>query len=230
MAGLRDVLQELAERMDQRLPAGLYVAVSVPTGAYRERLRRQRRVFVDPAVAEVAMHDVDATAAWLVRQASLTSASVGGFASFAGAATVPPEAVAQAIAVLRLAQRLAIVYGFDPETSTGELAVWKALAIGLELTLPGDGPMQVRMRDIPGMLLPTRKDSTGAELAGAVIRRTTWMLASRMIRFIPLVSPAISAVSAHRSARDVGGRMQEALRRQVELPNGAGVEDAEEVP
>lgn len=227
MAGFRDVVADLAERMDRRLPAGFYAAVSVPTEGVRARLRRDRRAFIDPDAAAVPpMHEVDATAERVIRQASFGSASLGGIASIAGAASVPPEALAQTIAVLRLAQRLAIVYGFDPDTERGRIAVRRALAAGLELDLPDEGPLEVRMSDLPRLLAPRDARSAGLTLARSAVRSTTYMLARRVSRLVPFVSPAFSAVAARRRVQEVGLRMRELLRRLAEVPDAGAIEDA----
>jgi hypothetical protein len=232
MAGVREVLAQLLEHADHRLPSGFYLAISVPTERVRSKLRRSRRAFIDPGeAAPPELADVDATATWVISQASLSGAMLGGFASVAGAASVPPEALATAVAWVRLAQRLAIVYGFDPETERGQLAVWRALAAGLELQMPDHGPLSMRVRDLPTMILPrATMVSASAEMARAVLRQSLWSLATRVTRLVPIVSPGVSAVSARRRVSDVGERMKAALRRLAEVPGDLDVvEDAVEV-
>ena len=230
MAGMREVLSFLIERADEQLTAGFYTAISVPPERVRERLRKHRRAFVDPDAAPPEMRDVNETARWVVEQSSLRAASLGGIAGVGGPVSVPPEALASAIATLRLAQRLAIVYGFDTETDRGQMAVWKALAAGLQLELPSQGPLQVRMRDIPQMLVPVTVQSASAELTRAVLWSSLATLA-RVTRLLPVVSPAFGAVAARQRTREVGDRMIAALRRIVEIPGELPqVEDAFEIP
>lgn len=230
MAGLRDVLALLIERADEQLPAGFYTAISVPPERVRDRLRKNRRAFFDPDAPTPELRDVDETARWVVEQSSLRAASLGGFAGVGGAISVPPEALASAIATLRLAQRLAIVYGFDPETDRGQMAVWKALGAGLELVLPMQGPLQVRIRDLPQMLAPVAVQSASAELTRAVLWSSLATIA-RFTRVLPIVGPAFGAVSARRRTQEVGERMMGALRRIVDVPGDLPpIEDAFEIP
>jgi hypothetical protein len=215
---IRAILGEMADRLDENLPAGLYVAISVEPERVRQRLRGARRPFVDPASPSLpSLEQVDETAAFLVRQLSYTSMSTGALASVVGLASVPPEAVANAVVALRLAQRLAVVYGFDPATDRGQIAVWRALAAGLEFELPGEGPLQVRIRDLPNVIRPSVQ-SAGLELTRSVLVQSVWLLLRRITRLMPIVSPGISAISARRRVRDMGGRMQQALRRLAEMP------------
>lgn len=217
MSLARDVLDILVEHADQRLPAGLYAAISVPTARTRARLRRSRRPFVDPDAPTPSLADVDETAAWVIHQSKINAAAFGGLTSMAGAVTIPSESVGVAIALVRLAQRLTVVYGFDPETDRGQVAVWRALAAGLEIDLPSQGPMHVRLRDLPPALVQ-RPASAGAWLARQVMRRSLWSVASNLTRFVPVASSAAAVLGARRRTGDVGGRMRDALRRLAEIP------------
>jgi hypothetical protein len=231
MPVVREVLALLGEHVDQRLPTGLYVAVSVQTERERQRLRRASRPFLAPDAPAPPLADVDLTAAWAVRQASLAAATLGGIAGVGGPMSVPPEALASAVGVLRLAQRLAVIYGFDPETDRGQMAVWRALAAGLEIELPPSGPMQVRLRDVPDMLVPRQNlQSAGVALTRSVLRSTAWSIAGKLSRFVPVLAPGFSAVGSRHRMRQVGGRMQAALHRLAEVPQElAFVEEAIEV-
>jgi hypothetical protein len=222
MSVLGEWLVDAWERMDTRLPAGLYVAVSVPTARFREDLRRRHKPFVDPDAEAPPGPEVDYTARWVISQTGLTSASVAGLASTVGALSVPPEAVAQTLAVVRLAQRLAIVYGFDPETERGALVVWRAVARGLGLALPADGPSDVRVKDLPALFLPRTVSSAGLYAPRPTLKTSLSMLAKRVGRLIPVpfITPGISAYQAHRRLQEIGEQMLASFR------DAAGVEAA----
>ena len=231
MSAVRDVVNQLAEHADLRLLAGLYSAVSVPTERVRERLRRTGRPFVDGDGPPPPMIDVDDTATWVIEQATYSAASLSGFAALGGLASIPPETIASSVAVLRLAQRLAVVYGFDPDTDRGQVAVWRALAAGLEVELPGEGPLEVRLRDLPQMMLPSvTLESAGAQFARAVIVRTAFSILRRVTRLVPVVSTGMSAYSARQRMAETGARMQSALQRLSETAGSTlAIEDAVEI-
>ena len=52
---------------------------------------------------------------------------------------VPPEAALSIVLVIRMIQRLCVVYGFDPETDRGEAALTRTLAAVWNVTLPEGG-------------------------------------------------------------------------------------------
>lgn len=235
MATIRDVASEALGRVDASLLAGLYTSVSVSPRRVRRSLRVSGRPFLDPdAVERPSLVQVDHTARWVVEQSGFRLGMFGGVAGTAGAASVPPEVVATTIAGLRLAQRLAIVYGFDPHTDRGEMAVWRALAGGFEVELPGDGPVSMRVSDLPGALVRGRGPRSASEaLATAVVRESASMVGRRLARWlpVPLLSSGLSATAARDRMREIGERMRLVLRRLAEAPaaDPDRVEDAVEL-
>ncbi len=236
MGLVRDAVRELIERVadhaDRGVPSGVYAAISVPTAATRSRLKHLGRAYIDPdADVTPPMVDLDDTAAWLIRRSSVEFAAFGGATAVAGPASIPPEAVGEAIGVVRLAQRLAVVYGFDPEQPKGQMALWRALAAGLRIELPAQGPMEVRLRDVPRALVPRASvSSAGTWFAQQIVKQSLRSTASSVLRFVPGAGPVFAAVMARRRVEDVGQRMQQVLRRLAETPpERRFVEDAVEV-
>ncbi len=228
MGAFRDFLAQVLDRLDRKLPSSLYAAVSVPASRARAQFRAAGRPFLDPEAEAPSLADVDDTARRVIDQAVARAAGIGGMAAMGGVASVPPEAVAQAVTVLRLAQRLAVVYGFDPDTDRGQAAVWGALAAGMEVELPEQGPLEVRLRDLPG--LAASAESASGDLTRAVAARAAWMVAGRISRFVPLVAPGLSAVAIRKNMLGTGARMQALLRRMAEYPPAVtDVEEASEV-
>jgi hypothetical protein len=237
MSALSEWMADAVERMDSRLPAGFYAAVSVPSEPFRDALRRRGRAFIDPEAAQAPPDgDVDATARWVIAQAGVSSAGLAAVAATLGAASVPPEVVAQALAVLRTAQRLAIVYGFDPETERGALAVWRAVAAVYGVSLPSEGPADVRVRDLGALLLPAPLRDRDVKAAGMVVaraalRKSASMLMRRAVRWlpVPLLSPGLSALQARRKQVEVGEQLRVALRDAAGLDARGPVTDAVEL-
>ena len=132
---------------------------------------------------------------------------------------------------MRLGQRLAVVYGFDPEEPKGQMALWRALAAGLQIELPAQGPMEVRLRDMPRALVPRASvSSAGTWFAQQIVRQSVRSAASSVLRFVPGAAPVYAAYSARRRVQEVGARMQQVLRRLAETPpERRFVEDAVEV-
>ena len=234
MSLLRELASSLFRRADQRLVGEVVSAVSVDTDETRERLRVARRPFLDPAeTVRPSWAEVEQTSEFVIRQARVKVGALGGMASLAGLLSVPPEVVATAVAGLRLAQRLAIIHGFDPDTDRGEMAVFRALAAGFEVSLPERGAMAVRVSDLPKLVLQrTVPDpaSAGGTLVASVARQSASLVGRRVTRLVPVVFSGWSAVAARDRMDDIGRRMAAVLRRLAEAPEvGANVEDAVEV-
>ena len=230
MAGPRELLRELAERMDSRLVEGWLQTVSVPTHRVRAWLTAAGRPFVDPDSAPVPLEDADRTAAWVLAQARWTGGTLGGLAGLGGAASIPPEVLATVVHGLRLGQRLCVVYGFDPETDRGRMVLWQALAAGFEVDLPEQGPIGLRLSELPGVLVPRGAASNvGGALARSVLRRSALMVVGRLFRLVPVVSAGLSATEGQRRISGIGERMAATLHRVAEVPAPARTEDALEL-
>jgi len=235
MPSVREWLAEVLGEVDAALLGRVHLAVSVDTERVRRWLRAADKPFVDPAGCELPEAGrLRETGAWVVEQSRLKLAVVGGLAGFGGAASVPPEALASTIASLRLAQRLAIVYGFDPASDRGEMAVWRALAAGFEVDLPEDGPVGMRVSQVPAVVARGSQSRYPAgALATAVMRQTAWSIGRRLSRWLalPLVSAGVSAAGAHRRISAAGERMHATLERLADAPpvDPARLQDALEV-
>ena len=165
MSVVRDIASELAGWLDERLVQGVYASVSVPVEKERARLRRTGRPFYDPVLGvQPDRSEVDRTARLVVRQSVFQATALGSFAGLGGAASVPPEVAATLVAIVRLAQRLGVVYGFDPESDRGRMAMWQALSAGLDVELPSSGPLGMRMSDLPRVLAPQVPDQASVAI------------------------------------------------------------------
>jgi len=231
---LPPVIADLAERLDARVMDSWFAAVSVPTRRTRAWLRGRRLRFVDPDATErPSLRELDATADAVIARYATSAALVGGAAGLGGMASIPPELMAQVVAALRLAQRLCVVYGFDPETDRGQMALWRALAAGYEVELPAAGPVGLRASQVPGLLL-RRQSNVGGSLARSVVKATAFRLL-RFTRLVPVLASATGASAGRRTLTDMGARMSVTLSRLADVPSATAsggrllVEDAIEL-
>lgn len=232
MPRVPDLVADLLHQMDHRLLAGWYQAVSVPAARVRRHLRAAHRPFIDRDSDQLpSLEELDQTARWLIAQSSSHVSAFGGVAGLAGLVSVPPEAAATAVAGIRLGQRLAVVYGFDPETDRGRMALWRALAAGFQVDLPERGPMGTRASDLPAVLAPgwVSPRTVGSALAARILRRAVGMVVGPT-RALPVWGAGDGARGGKRRIDDIGERMRRVLRQLADAPVGrAAVEDAEEV-
>jgi hypothetical protein len=235
MAGFRERLGDGLRQVDASLVAAVHAGISVDADKVRSWLRGAQRPFVDPDhKALPSSHELERTAHWVIEQSRFKLALLGGVAGVAGAVSVPPEALASTLASLRLAQRLSIVYGFDPNSDRGERAVWSAMAAGFGLELPGDGPVGLKASELPLVLVRgARARYPNGAIAAAVLRESAWRIGRRMSRWmaLPGLSSALSAAGAHQRASEIGTRMLASLQRLADAPaiDPSRLEDAVEL-
>jgi len=217
---------------DERLLSNAYVAISVNVRRVRTHFRESERPFFDPhAPGTPTLVEVDKTAEWVVEQVSLQTAIRSGLASLAGILSVPPEVLATVSALVRLAQKLTIVYGYDPKSDRGQMVMWRALAAGLETDLPESGPLGMRLRDVARVVSIPSTEQVGAAVTRALVRKSAWMVLRRVTRLVPVLSLGSSTVGGRRRMRAAGQRMITVLRQLAEAGphQGAPIQEAVEV-
>jgi hypothetical protein len=215
MATTSDLLQELRARIDRGAIDAAYQAISVESGAVRQQIDRRRLARLDPRSSHPArIEELDFTADRLIEESANAVGALGGVAGLGGLITMAPEGAGWLVSVLRLAQRLAIVYGFDPESDRGKMAILQALAAGFEVELPEAGVSGMRLSDV---VKGASSGGTG-KLARAAAMTTMGLVAGRFARFVPVVSSGVSAVGNAREIRVLGSRMKTLYGRIAELP------------
>lgn len=219
--------------LDDRLLDAVVSAVTVSAAAERRRLQRAGWAYLDPEQpSPPPLADLDATADRVIDQAATQLTAVGGAAGLGGLAGIPPEIAATLVGLVRLAQRLAVVYGFDPETDRGRLATWQALGSGLDVELPQQGPTALRVSELPGLLSGARSEaSASAIVSQALTRESIKLLLKRFGRLLPIYAVGIGAAGARGRTLAAGARMRGTLRRLAETTSlaGADIVDAVEL-
>lgn len=226
----RAAFADLLRQADHRMVAHWVRAISVSPDRVRRQLRAQGLPFWD-GEDRPDMNEVDRTANWCIQQARANGRVLGGVAGLGGLASIPPEALAQIVATIRLGQRLCIVYGFDLDTDRGRMALWSALAAGWQVTLPEQGPVGMRVSDLPGVLVPGvgQPQDVMGQMMHTVVRSASWGLARRVSRLVPLVGAGVSADSGGQAMDGIGRRMRDVLRSRRATAPLLDIEDAIEV-
>ena len=229
-----DDLKDSADaRLETDLLPAIYAAASLETEEVRQDLRDAGVPYVDldhhPSVEELGI-----AADALIELARRDATAIGAAGGAAGAIGVPPEALASVIHVLRLAQRLCVLYGHDPERGPGYVVMCKTVAAAWQIELPEE--MEVRVKDLPSTAaaqLPESKE-LASWIARKVATRAVWSVLGKGIRWIPGMATGISAYAANRRMKRQGRRMKALLQelateRAPRLLAGPSVEEAEVV-
>lgn len=220
-------LEDFFEQLDLDAADRLYRRVSVDPRRFSRTLRTAGRIWARDG-QRPALEDVRHTARWVVSQSAFRTGALGGFAGLTGAASIPAEVGLRGVATLRLAQRLLLVYGFDPSQDRGRTALWRVLAAGMEVPLPEHGPVGMRASSVPRALTRGGRD-VGATLTRALFQRTAQSVMRRLTRLVPLASVASNARAASSRTEAVGERMIQVLDRLYEPDLPDDVEEAREI-
>lgn len=234
MPAAPDIVRQLLRRADRHTVAAVLAAVSVDADRERARLSMHRKAVAGvPRHGEVPrLEDLDATAAWIVDQTSGQASMLGGVAGLAGVLSVPPEVLAFLVGMVRMGQRVGVVYGFEPHTDRGRMALQRALAAAFEVELPERGLLDLRVTDVASLVWTRTpgKEQVGQQLATGLVLRSARAAVGRWGRLLPVVASSAAASGNHRRTHEVGARMIAVYRR---LCDAAGpsveVEEAVEV-
>ena len=212
------LLQALGERLDEDLLPAIYTAASVPTADVRAWMRDTGIVFVDSdAGTYPPTSELDDAALRVIVHPRDRATAFGIASGFVGAVAIPPEVLATIVSTLRLAPRLAVLYGFDPESEAGRIILWRALAAAYEFELPAQGPVGLKVRELPDLLrsqVPATRQAS-AWLARQVLVRATSTVMRRVTRFVPGLGAGLAGWGAHRRTHAMGERMIEVYRRAM---------------
>jgi len=158
----------------------------------------------------VRTHVVDELAEQYIQNAKLMTSLSGAGLGAGGFVLAAPELSILSASLVRLAQRLAVVYGFDYKNPGEQLHVWAAIARALGVENVSDGASKVAVRNIPKLL------ATGPARSG-VFKALIRMIAARLgllvterglARALPLVGAGVAAVTNFQLIRDLGGNIQ----------------------
>ncbi len=206
----------LADRLDTDLPRQITGSLAVDPSAFRTVLGGKGLAYHDPSTGKKPdAAELQRTAQRLIRHATRKALISGAVGGMAGAASVPPEVAWRLVQLLRLAQRLSVVYGHDPTTDRGRLLVQRALASGFQVELPDQQGVGLRVRDLPVLL----RDSVpsmhqGASwLAQVAVRKTTRAVIRPIARSVPGLGAGPAAWRARRTMQDQAERMHTVFRR-----------------
>lgn len=233
---LRQVIGNLVERLDSDLLPTLYRQASLSTEDIVADLDSRGEAHGRSSESS-EVHQLEATSERVIRRACRRAAARGALAGAGGLFAVPPEAAASAVQTLRLAQRLVVVWGHDPQTDLGQIHLARTLAAAFQVELPEQGPLDMRLSDLPRLALDRVRPAESTALVsqtGALARvlavRSAVTLATRFSRWIPGVGAGLGAIGARRSLREQGQRMVSHLRGARSPRVGdAMMEDAVEV-
>ena len=159
---------------------------------------------------------LDGLADQYIRNAKLMTSLSGAGLGAGGLMLVGPDLSILAGSLLRLAQRLAVVYGFDFRRSSESVHVWAALGRSLGVEKVTDGAGQVAVRNLPKLLAQGAGKSVSFKaLVKAIAGRLGLLVTERgLARALPLVGAGVAAMTNYQIVRELGDKMRTYFRER----------------
>ena len=228
------ILRNLTERLDEDLLPGLYGITSLTTAAVQRDFREAELPFTDPINGIFPPEEELEAAADAVISRAVKRASVrGAIGGMGGAIAIPPEVALALVQTVRMAQRLAVLYGIELETDRGKLLLSRAIYAAYELKLPKQQQLDMRISELPQVARQQTPDvqRTTAWIARTVAWQLTRRIGGRLTRVVPGIGAGIGAWDANRSLKVQGKRIRAVYQRSWSggLLSSSMIEDAEEI-
>jgi hypothetical protein len=212
------------------LPALIRAASIDPARFLTDLGRRGLPVNRVEDLRELDVELIDPVARSIVKSARRVSAVSGVGMGMGGWLAVAPEVLQQMVMLLKMAQRLSLLYGVDYRGRAGEVVLWKAMAhaVGADANPEGVTPASLQ--------IPARLGRTGmavnpivSRIALAVLQRLALRLSAPLGRMVPVVGSGVGMLANYAQMGRAGRRMMEFYRcRRYSLGRG-GFEDLVEV-
>ena len=211
----RTLFNDVSQRLSDDVLPALVRAASIDPESFLRDLRRrglQARRLEDLRQLDLAL--IDPIAASLVEATRRISAVSGVGLGMGGWLGIAPEVVGQLALLLKLAQRLSLVYGIDYRTRSGEVLLWKAMARGVGVEAPVEG--KPRQGGLPARLggASVAVNPVATRLATAVLRRLALRTASPLGRMVPLLGSGVGMWSNYAQMGRTGRRMMAFYRKR----------------
>ena len=150
-----------------------------------------------------------------IRNAKLMTSLSGAGLGAGGLLMAGPEISILAANILRMAQRISIVYGFDYHNPGEALHVWASIARALGVEKVSDGASNVAVRNLPKLLASGARTEAFKSLIKMIAARLGLLVTERgLARALPLVGAAVAGVTNYQLVRDLGGKIQSYFRER----------------
>ncbi|MCB9743298.1 MAG: EcsC family protein [Alphaproteobacteria bacterium] len=230
---LQELLAWLTGEEDPEVLRLIYDKVSVSVYEARGELKARGWPYAEPAAGVwPPLEQLDESADHLAKGALLTASAIGLAGALGGLVALPPELLADALHSLRMAQRMGVIYGFDPATDKGRILLRRAMEAAYGLPQPDPARPALRLVDLPALArqrLPQVSGDAARWAASTAARRVaTWPL-RRAARWVPGLGPGLAARASRRVTYHRAMDMKGVYRAAWEGPPQAeaGIEEAE---
>ena len=227
-----DLLKDLGIRVDEDLPPAILKRVSVELVDYQLELNRQGLRFDLRGGSErPSAQDLKESAEYAINKSVRSAGMLGAASGLVGMFGVPPEALARIVQSFRLAQRMAIIYGHDPDSDRGGMHIKKAMSAAWGFDLPDQARADIRLSDLKGLVrsgLPALHDGS-AWMARTLTKTATAAVGRRFSRWLPGLGAGMGLLQARRLAREQGQRIHASFAKSWKSPHRRDIEDAIEI-
>ena len=231
---LQQAFLNLGERIDEDVVGLLYERASLSTEEIIAEFTQMKIRWDRPdTFPPLTRNELEINSLAIVKKAQRRASLRGALTGTVGFIAIPPEVLASMIQLLQLSQKLAVVWGHDPNSDRGRILLIRSFSHALGVSLPDHAPLSIRLGDIRKIATKQLPDlrHTGVLLGLSLARHSLGRLRTGLARSLPFVGALAGGIEARRSISAAATKMIEVYSRawrggtRIEGP----VEDAMEV-
>jgi len=209
--------RNIFDTIDEGLFQRLYQVASVePESVFADLREAGHDVSTLEDLQKLPTEVLDSLADNYIRRARRKAAVGGVSLGIGGWLGLGPGLSQLLILILRLSQRISLVYGFDYRSGRGELELWKALAAAVGASLRWEGTEAEIVKR-----LPVAVTGSGAfanpllmQALRAVVKRVALLSGRQVTRWLPLVGGGTGMVFNYLEVGRIGNRLKANWRAQ----------------
>jgi len=212
-----DLAQAVFDTIDEGLLQRLYQVASVDPEAILADVRKAgHSVESLQDLQQLPTEVVDALVDGYIQRSKRVAAVGGVSLGLGGWLGLAPGLSQLLVVVLRLGQRISLVYGFDYRTDRGELELWKGIAAAVGASLRWEGTEAELIKRLPVAVTGsgTFTNPLLVQALRAVIARVALSSGRQVTRWLPLVGGGTGMVFNYLEVDRIGRRMKATWRAQ----------------
>ncbi len=210
-----DVARGVLDALDDGLLQALYRLTWVDVDGVLGDLKAGGTTVGEVAdLHSIAAERLDPVADSYIRKARRNAALSGASLGAGGWMALPPGLGHLVVVIVRLAQRLSLVYGFDYRSARGEIELWKALAHAVDADVDWEGTEAELMRRLPVVVTGTGTFANPLLLKAlqAVVMRIAIAAGTRVTRWVPVVGGGSGMVLNYLQVNAIGQKLKTTWR------------------
>lgn len=209
----------IQEQLDAGFISTLYNIASIDKSDFFLELKNyDMKINSQSDMYYIPVENIDKVAHNIVKKTSMKNAISGAMFGFGGISSLAPECMALMVNILRLAQRLSLLYGFDFQSSEDNLEFWLSIGRGMNISLILDGSEQDLYKNISKQAnKPNLRDPLLVKIAQKILLSIAMQSLKKVTRMVPLIGASTGSIANYVYIKHIGNAFIKEFRARHDI-------------